>query len=59
MFGLNACGRRVWLALSATSAQPLAEALCVHFDVAPERARADVDSLLDALTAAGLVVRDT
>jgi hypothetical protein len=56
MFGLNACGRRVWLALSDASAEQLVERLCTEFDVGRERAAADVRSLLQALEQHGLVV---
>lgn len=58
MFGLNACGRRIWLELPGRTAAHVVDAVCAEFDVTPERARCDVEALLDALTRAGLVVHD-
>lgn len=58
MFGLNACGRRIWLELPTKSITQIAEALCLDFQVTPERAFADVNTVLTALVDAGLVVRD-
>ena len=58
MFGLNASGRRVWLDLPVCSVSQLANTLCSAFQVVPERARADVESLVAALVDAGLVVHE-
>jgi hypothetical protein len=58
MFGLNACGRRIWLELPTKSITQIAEALCSDFQVTPERAYADVNTVLTALIDAGLVVHD-
>ena len=58
MFGLNTSGRRVWLDLPACSVSQLADTLCSAFQVVPERARADVESLVTALIDAGLVVHE-
>jgi hypothetical protein len=55
-FGLNATGRRVWLDLPACSVSQLADTLCSAFQVVPEPARGDVESLVAALVGAGLVV---
>lgn len=56
MFSLNACGRRVWFALPSGSVVQVANALCSEYEVTLERARSDAETLLDALTRAGLVV---
>jgi hypothetical protein len=58
MLGLNAGGRRVWLDLPACSVAQLADTLCSAFQVVPERARNDVESLVAALVDAGLVVHE-
>ena len=58
MFGLNASGRRVWLDLPSCSVGQLADTLCSAFQVVPEGARTDVESLVAALVDAGLVVHE-
>lgn len=58
MFGLNACGRRVWQALSGRSVPELVTLMCAEFDVAPDQARVDVETLLEALVQARLVVHE-
>src|SRR5262252_334953 len=56
MFGLNESGRRVWLGLEQ-SLDDVASAIAAEFGIEPARARADVETLLAALTDAGLVER--
>jgi len=56
MFGLNESGRRVWLDLEE-SLDDVAAAIAAEFGIEPARARADVETLLAALTDAGLVER--
>jgi hypothetical protein len=53
---LNATGTRVWEALAEpASAAGLAEALAVEFGLAGDRALADVEAFVDALSRRGLV----
>ena len=56
--GLNVSGRRIWLDLPACSVSHLADTLCSAFQVVPERARADIESLVAALVDAGLVLHE-
>lgn len=58
MFGLNACGRRVWQELPGRSAAELTSLVCAEFDVGEDQARADVEALLGALVEAQLVVHE-
>ncbi|HEX7120063.1 MAG TPA: PqqD family protein [Longimicrobiales bacterium] len=55
MFSLNATGRCIWQALDGGVAAAAA-AVVEAFDVAPERAEADVRALVDDLLGAGLLV---
>lgn len=56
MFGLNECGRRVWLSLEQASGGVVSN-IAEDFRIEPARARADVDSLLSVLEHAGLIRR--
>lgn len=56
MFGLNACGRRVWQELPGRSVDQLAAVLSAEFDVGVAQAHDDVETLLAALLRAQLVV---
>ena len=55
MFTLNEVGRTIWLSLPASRQTLLAQVLHT-FDVTAEDADADLDSLLDRLVHAGLVL---
>jgi len=54
MFSLNESGRAIWRRLPATR-DALVEMLLAEYAVARDQATHDVDTLLAALTAAGLV----
>ena len=56
MFGLNECGRRVWLALDQTRGG-VVSMIAADFGIEPARAGADVESFLSELEHAGLVRR--
>jgi hypothetical protein len=56
-FGLDRVGTRVWQVLEQHGRlDAVVERLLEEYDVAPERLRADVAQLLDALAEKGLVI---
>jgi hypothetical protein len=58
-FTLDAVGSRVWTLLStADTAQAAYEALLSEFAADPETIRADVETLIEALTARALLVAE-
>ena len=58
IYVLNDVGSRIWqLVGSPTSTDQIADVIAREFDVAPERAAADVAEFLGALDARGLIRR--
>jgi hypothetical protein len=58
--GLNAVGSRVWeLVDGRRDLEQIVEVIVREFEVAPERARADVRAFLEHLAARGLVTLDS
>lgn len=58
-YSLNATGSFMWQQIEKSAGSitvaKLAEALCQHFDVTPEQARADVKEFIEDLAKEGLV----
>lgn len=55
-FGLNPVGMRIWQLLARDSSlQSAFDALCVEYEVAPERLQSDLLALVAELAEAGLV----
>lgn len=58
MFGLNECGRRVWLALAESDPQDIAASLATDFAVDADDAYADIVQFLSTLADTRLVTYD-
>jgi hypothetical protein len=58
-FSLNSVASRIWELCDGTrTVDEIVAAICVEFDVAADVAVGDVGEMIDALTAANLVVRE-